>query len=182
MPDLERSCSPPSAYMTKPSARARRARTRLRSVERAVVVVEVFPPGATRRSHPLLQRRVLALAEAPAGRSPLWFACWSARRAWRSPRRAFRSQTAGTRTHALFPHSPCSVVPVLQLACPAHKLTRLSRFCNKRQREGGSWAAQVAGPPPADGGYRDTETKQRQCASAPAASTLGPGLRHQLCP
>jgi cytochrome P450 len=47
---------------------------------------------------------------------------------------------------ALFPHSPCSVVPVSQLACPCRRLTSLTWFRDKRQRGEGSPTAQAAGP------------------------------------
>jgi hypothetical protein len=57
------------------------------------------------------------------------------------------------------PHSPCSVVPVSQLALPCCRLTRLTWFRDKRQRGRGSQTAQAAGPLAADGGHRDTETK-----------------------
>src|SRR5208282_368605 len=60
------------------------------------------------------------------------------------------------------PHSPCSVVPVSQLALPCCRLTRLTWFRDKRQRGRGSRTAQAAGPLAADDGHRDTETKRKE--------------------
>jgi hypothetical protein len=66
------------------------------------------------------------------------------------------------------PHSPCSVVPVSQLVLPCWRLTRLTWFRDKRQRGRGSRTAQAAGPLAVDGGYRDTETKQKESGSVRA--------------
>jgi hypothetical protein len=60
-----------------------------------------------------------------------------------SPPAAARNTSPGSK---LFPHSPCSVVPVSQLACPCRRLTSLTWFRDKRQRGEGSPTAQAAGP------------------------------------
>ena len=52
---------------------------------------------------------------------------------------------------------------------PCRRLERLMWFRDKRQRGRGSRTAQAAGPLAASGGYRDTETKQREHANMPQA-------------
>jgi len=107
---------------------------------------------------------------------------WRARRwTWRRPRcrrqcarrrrgrRRTRSSARPTSRWCGFsPHSPCSVVPLLQLACAAGRLTRFASSATSGSEEEVVEQRRPQVRLPADGGYRHTETKQKECAESSA--------------